>query len=323
MTADRSRRFATWAAAVARAPIATPGTVPWEGLRPWNPPGTPPADAPTVPLGPPAPSAPVDPAHGASKVDPARWAGPAGRVGAAYGVEGFGEMARRELAQLVVTGREVVTERLGELMRRDPAREHARRIRRARRTVRVQGTVAAGFAALAGVAVAAPGPEITEYGLGAGAVFVGWRAVLAGRRLTELRRQPVPPPRAARPPKDSPARGPLERLAQQEQALHGLLAHLGEAAAEPRRVAATAAAGLRDLGARLTAVDRAHRLSGGLQEAVEALRQQLHAGLASYDALVIAAADAVAADAGLRTYASLQEATDALAGYAAGLRAIA
>jgi hypothetical protein len=286
---------------------------------PLGSPASPGADGTIDPTGP-------DPAHGASR---AGWAAGAGAahgaspVGSAYRTGGFGDVARRELAQLVVTGREVVTERLAELLvRRDPAREHARRIRRARRTVRIQGTVAAGFAALAGVAVAAPGPEITEYGLGAGAVLVGWRAVLAGRRLTELRRQPVPPRRAARPPKDSPARGPLERLAYQEQALHGLLAHLGEAAAEPRRVAATAAAGLRDLGARLTAVDRAHRLSGSLDAAVEALRHQLCAGLASYDALVVAAADAVAADSGLRTYASLQEATDALAGYAAGLRAI-
>jgi hypothetical protein len=38
---------------------------------------------------------------------------------------------------------------------------------------------------------------------------------------------------------------------------------------------------------------------------------------------VVAAADAVAADAGLRTPAPLQDATDALAGLAAGLRALA
>jgi hypothetical protein len=235
----------------------------------------------------------------------------------------LGEVARRELGELVVAGREVVAEKLAELTQGDPARKHARRIRRARRRVRTEAGVATGFAALTGVAVTAPGPEIIEYGLGGVAALVGLQAVRAHRRLRELRREPAPPPRPARAPKGSVARGPLDRLASQEQALHGLLAHLGEAADEPRRVAAQAARGLRELGARLAAVERAHRLSGGLHEAVAALAGQLHAGLASYDALVVAAADAVAADAGLRTPAPLQDATDALAGLAAGLRALA
>jgi hypothetical protein len=304
--ADRSRRLATWAAAVARTPIATPGTVPWENARPWNPPGS---------LSP-------DAGGGTAAVESggATRAREPGVTATTRAGSGFGEVARRELAELVVAGREVVVERLAELGKSDPARKHAKRIRRARRAVRAQAAVAAGFAALAGVAVAAPGPEITEYGLGAVAVVVGWRAVGSGRRLARLRREPAPPPRPDRLPKDSPARGPLDRLAHQEQALHGLLAHLGDVAAEPRRVAASAAAGLRELGGRLTAVDRAHRLSGRLDDAVGALQRQLHEGLAAFDALVVAAADAVAADAGLRTPAPLREATDALAGYAAGLR---
>jgi hypothetical protein len=71
-------------------------------------------------------------------------------------------------------------------------------------------------------------------------------------------------------------------------------------------------------------VHRAQRVSGGLHDAVDALRRQLDAGIAAYDALVVAAADAVAADAGLRMPApALQEATDTLAGLAAGLRAVA
>lgn len=251
------------------------------------------------------------------------WArGPARRADAPTG-SALAELARRELAELVVAGREAVADRLAEFGRADPARRHRKQVRRARRRMRAEATVAAGFAGLTAVAVAASAPEAAEVGLGAGAVLVGAAAVRAGRRLSDLRRQPAPPPRVARPPKDSPARQPLERLAHQEQALHALLVHLGEAAVEPRRVAANAAAGLRELGARLTAVHAAHRLSGGLADAVDALRRQLHAGLASYDALVVAAADAVAADAGLRTYAPLQEATDALAGLAAGLRAVA
>ena len=264
MSADRSRRFETWASAVARSSES-------------RPPGP-----------------------------------------------GLAELARREVAELVATGREALVERLAELGRGDPARAHAKRIRRARRRLHTRATVAVGFAGLTGAAVAASAPEVAEVGLGAGAVLVGVAAVRAGRRLGTLRRRPAPPPRPARPPKDSPARSPLDRLATQEQTLHTLLAHLGEAAAEPRRVAAGAAAGLRELGARLTAVDRAHRVSGGLHDAVAALRRQLDAGIAAYDALVVAAADAVAADAGLRTPApSLQEATDTLAGLAAGLRAVA
>jgi hypothetical protein len=236
----------------------------------------------------------------------------------------FADAVRRELGELVATRREAVLDRLAEVVQGDPARRHARRIRRVRRRLRAEATVATGLAGLTAAAVATSAPEVAEVGLGAGAVLLGAAAVRAGRRLTDLRRRPAPPARVPRPPKDSPARALLDRLASQEQTLHALLAHLGDAAAEPRRVAASAAAGLRELGARLTAVDRAHRLSGELADAVDALRRQLHAGIASYDALVVAAADAVAADAGLRTPApSLQEATDALAGLAAGLRAVA
>jgi hypothetical protein len=228
------------------------------------------------------------------------------------------DVVRRELGELVVTGREA----LAELGRADPARAHARRTRRTRVKARLDAGVAFGFAAVTGVAVAASGPEAAEAGLGLVTVAAGWQAVRSGRRLRTLLRAPAPPGRAVRAPKDSPARALLDRLGRQEQALHQLLTHLGEAADEPRRVAATAAAGLRELGARLTAVDRAHRLSGHLDAAVAGLRAQLEAGLASYDALVVAAGDAVAADAGLRAYPPLQEATDALAGLAAGLRAL-
>jgi hypothetical protein len=214
------------------------------------------------------------------------------------------DVARRELGELVAAGREAVAERLAELGRGDPARAHAKRLRRARRRLHARATVAVGFAGLTGAAVAASAPEVAEVGLGAGAVLVGAAAVKAGRRLGRLRREPPPPRRPARPPKDSPARPPLDRLATQEQTLHALLAHLGEAAVEPRRVAAAAASGLRELGARLTAVHRAHRVSGGLHDAVAALREQLDAGITGYAP-------------------SLQEATDALAGLAAGLRAVA
>jgi hypothetical protein len=233
---------------------------------------------------------------------------------------GLGDMAR----ELVVVGRDAVAERLAEFGRADPARAHARMLRRTRIKARADAVVTAGFAALTGVAIAVPGPEAAEVGLGLVTVAAGWQAVRSSRRLRLLRRLPAPPGRVPRPPKDSPARGPLDRLGRQEQALHALLGHLGEIADEPRRVAASAAAGLRELGDRLTAVDRAHRLSDGLADAVAALRGQLVAGLAAYDALVVAAGDAVAADVGRRgPDPALQEATDTLAGLAAGFRALA
>lgn len=233
------------------------------------------------------------------------------------------EVVRHEVREAVVAARDAVTTALAEIGRADPARVHARRLRRSRLKARLNAATAVGFTAVTGVAVAASAPVAAEAGLGVVAVAAGCQAVRSSRRLNVLRRVPVPPPRAARPPKDSPARGLLDRLDRQEQALYQLLGHLGEVADEPRRVAASAAAGLRELGARLTAVDRAHRLSGGLTDAVGALRGQLDAGLAAYDALVVAAGDAVAADAGRRgPDPALQEATDALAGLAAGFRAL-
>jgi hypothetical protein len=234
-------------------------------------------------------------------------------------------VARQELTGLVAAGFEAVEAGRSALVAaKDPARKHEKRIRRARRQVRVRATAATGFAGLAAGALVAPGLEVAEYGLGAVALVAGLQAVRAGRRLGALRRLPVPLPRAGRPPRTSPAREPLDRLAAQESSLHGLLAHLGEHGDEPRRVAAAAADRLRSLGARLTAVDRAHRTAGGLTEAVGALRARLDAGVAAHAALVVAAADAVAADAGLAgPMHELHEATDTLAGLAAGLRDLA
>jgi hypothetical protein len=249
---------------------------------------------------------------------PGTWSAVAGRT--PDGVDAV----RRELGGLVVAGLEAVEAGRDALaVARDPARAHAKRIRRARRQVRVRATAATGFAGLAAGAVVAPGLEVAEYGLGAVALVAGLQAVRAGRRLGGLRRAPAPRPAVARPPRTSPAREPLDRLAAQETVLGTLLAHLGEHGAEPHRVAAAAATRLRELGARLTAVDRAHRATGGLDAAVGALRSRLDTGVAAYAALVVAAADAVAADAGLRhPPLELREATDALAGLAAGLRDI-
>ena len=149
------------------------------------------------------------------------------------------------------------------------------------------------------------------------------------------RHRPVPGtcPAPRRPPRGCPARRPLDRLAERERALAGLLGHLGAAGDEPREVAADAAATLRELGARTTAVDRARRgappaSAAGLDAAVAVLMRQLEAGVAAYDALVVAAADAVAASATLQAgdpvlLLRLTEATDSLAGLAQGLREVA
>ncbi len=220
----------------------------------------------------------------------------------------------------------------------DPVRRHAKQVRRVRRKVAAETTVAGGLGALALTAGIGPGLDVVEVGLGGAAAVVGMAALGAAGRLRELRRNPpaarsaARPARLPRPPRDCPSRGPLDRLAERERALAGLLAHLGPAGDESRAVAASAAVALRDLGARTSAVHQARRgagpaAAGGLDTAVAALVERLEAGVAAYDALVVAAADAVAAAATLQAgdpvlLLRLTEATDSLAGLAAGLREV-
>jgi hypothetical protein len=334
--ADRARRFATWAAAVTRPPTATPPTVPWApgGPRPGQGAPTGPAYGPAHGPGATGPGATRPGAIGPGSAAPGS-SGP-GAVGpgaGAVGGPGVGAPGPTSpgaggtgLRELTGSARRWATERAAELkvaLGPDPARLHARRLERAHRSTRAQSYAAGGvgLATAAAVPLAGLGPVVYAGG-GLTAVVAGG-AALAGMELRRLRRMPPPPPKPARPPRDSPARGPLDRLAERERALHDLLAHLGDAADEPRRVATAAAQRLRGLGARLTAVHQAHRTAGGLDEAVDALRARLVAGVEAYAALVVAAADAVAADAGLHPPVELQEATDALAGLAAGLRDVA
>jgi hypothetical protein len=231
-----------------------------------------------------------------------RWAADQGRIAAGA-----------RLAHL----REVV------LARRDPARLHARRLRRARHALAFRSVAAAGLGWLTAVVGARPGLEPAELAWGGATAVVAAGAVAAvARPLSTLRR----------PARDCPARGPIDRLAERERVLAGLLAHLGPEAAEPRAVAADASAILRDLGARVAVVDRARRgappgSAAGLDAAVAVLVGQLEAGVVAYDSLVLAAAEAVAASASLRAgdpllTLRLTEATDTLAGLAAGLREV-
>jgi hypothetical protein len=220
--------------------------------------------------------------------------------------------------------------------RRDPVRRHERRKRWTRRSVVARGVATVGLAWVTMHVDPAPGIEFGEVFWGTATVIVGAGAVGAGRRLWQLERTspPVAPPRPAPlPPAGSAARGALERLAERERVLADLLAHLGPAADDPRTVAADAAAALRTHGTRVAAVEAARRGAppdsrAGLDAAVAVLTRQLDEGVAGYDALVVAAADAVSASATLQAgepvlAQRLADATDTLAGLAQGLREVA
>jgi hypothetical protein len=219
-------------------------------------------------------------------------------------------------------------------LRRDPVKAHARKIRRARRRAGAGAVLTGAFGALAATVGSQPALELSEAAAGSGAAVAALVAVSSGLRAAELRRRPPPPPGPlrirlaglSRPPRDCPSRKPLDRLAERERALAGLLVHLGPAGEEPRAVAADAVARLHELGARITAVDRARRAAGpSLDAAVDELCGRLDAGVTAYGTLVTAAADAVAAGATSDAVVALrlEEATDSLAGLAAGLREVA
>jgi len=231
------------------------------------------------------------------------------------------------------TGR--VRERL--TRRRDPVRRHERRKRWTRRSFAARCIATAGLAWLTMHVDPTPGIDLGEVFWGSTTVVVGAGAVGTGRRLWQLEHNPpVAPPRTAPPPPLPPAgsaaRRPLQRLAERERVLADLLAHLGPAADDPRLVAAGAAAALRAHGARVAAVEAARHGAApasraGLDAALAVLTHQLDDGVAGYDELVAAAADAVAASATLQAgdpmlAQRLAEATDALAGLAQGLREV-
>jgi hypothetical protein len=211
----------------------------------------------------------------------------------------------------------------------DPVLAFERRQRRAWRRwwVRAAGTavLAVGFTQVDGV-VAHVAVGALALGCGAGAAVAGWRAWRLSRATP-----PTPPPAPVPlPPRGSPARSAMERLAEREKVLADLFGHLGGGADSARAVAADAAATLRVHASRVTSVDQARRGApadsrASLDAALGSLQRQLDAGVAGYDALVVAAADALSASASLEAgdkvlAARLQDATDELAGLAAGLR---
>lgn len=178
----------------------------------------------------------------------------------------------------------------------------------------------------------------------AGVLAFGTLSVRTGLRLRALNRTKLdtsaePPPL---PATSSAAREPMERLAESEAALTGLLRQLSAptkadgpavpamSVEEARTTARDAAAALRDLAARIQALERAMdslptEQCAELAEAVRGLRAQADDGLDGYGELVASAGRAVAASsAGPEpSRQALADATDRLAGLASALRELA
>jgi hypothetical protein len=215
---------------------------------------------------------------------------------------------------------------------RDPARRLRRRRRWARRSLTFWLLVTAFLGLLTTLIIrtgSSAGGAVLFF-IVATAVAAA-EAALAGRKLRKLRRVPEPLSAAGvLPPRSSAARPAMERLAERERVLAGLAVHLGPSAASTCAVATDAAGALYTHAARVTAVDQARRGARGparheLDKALTGLLRQLDEGVARYDELVLAAAAAVSASASFQAgdqvlAARLVDATDALAGLAAGLR---
>jgi hypothetical protein len=215
---------------------------------------------------------------------------------------------------------------------RDPARRFARAKRRARRWLAVLAALTVGSAWLTWQLGDGPGVPAGQVLCGLVTALALAKTVVAGRRVWQLEHT-VPPPPAAEPVRrDSAAWPAMRRLAERERVLAELVGHLGPSADDARGVAAAAVVALRAHAARVASVDRARRgappaARPGLDAALGVLVGQLDDGVAGYDALVVAAADAVSAAATFQTgdpvlARRLADATDALAGLAAGLREI-
>ena len=240
-----------------------------------------------------------------------------------------------------------LTELVGQQVRwaiasvRDPRARALRRRRRARRfaavyagTAAVAGTVTATLGSLPGVL------EVSEIAGGSVTALALLGAGTAGIRVLRLHRTPLPAPASPPlPPPGSAARAPLARLASAEAGLDELLELLtrprhGAAALSPdstasiRDAAAEAGVTLRGTAQSLQAVERTVPTAppgerAALAEAVHLLAERLDEGIDELSRLVSAAGHAVAAGSAGTPRAGLTEATDRLAGLAAGLRELA
>jgi hypothetical protein len=202
-----------------------------------------------------------------------------------------------------------------------------------------------------------PGVEFSEVAVGVATGISGLATLGAVGEWAEAMARPLPPAVAAGPPGpeppdadpagpaavpelgsgagalppvDSAARAPMERLSRLERSLADLLTLLGaDAPADVAGEAEQAAATLREYGARLRVVESARDgvtgdAAAGVNAAVETLRLRIEEGVTGYERLVAVAADAVSVGTadGLdqRTVRRLEDAADALAGLARGLR---
>lgn len=211
---------------------------------------------------------------------------------------------------------------------RDPAAKLRRRRKRARWGLAIRAALAIALGVVTWQ-VMADGEYVLGAGVGAVAVAGAVAAAGAVRRVWHLEHLPTPtrPPRL--PSSRSVAREPMERLSAREQSLGKLLSLLGSAAGDTKAEADVAAVALHTHTERLIAVETA--LSGGgpsaeLDETVRRLAARLEEGVAAYERLVSATAEAVAAMGdGTPDPLAMQrlgDATDRLSGLAAGLREI-
>ncbi|MEV0704506.1 hypothetical protein AB0I53_42225 [Saccharopolyspora sp. NPDC050389] len=228
---------------------------------------------------------------------------------------------------------------------RDPRARLLRQRKRAKRTAVGSAASAGVFGAGAAASATLPGmwaalgdmgwflQDVSTLGLGGIAVVSGVGAVNVGLKYRRLMKTPLPEPQpepAALPSQGSAAREPMQRLRDAEQSLHRALAQLtsagaGSAAADARGTADSAAAELRRVAERLVAVEAAiphapEAQKPALRADVQRLREELDEGLDGYGGLVAAAGRAVAASGASEQKYLMQDATDRLAGLAAGLR---
>ncbi|MFR9730825.1 phage shock envelope stress response protein PspM [Saccharopolyspora sp. MS10] len=251
----------------------------------------------------------------------------------------WGEAALRELRGPVA----------GEVRRklarwRDPRARLLRKRKRARQTT-TAGAVSTGVLGVGAVGSFQPqvfglaigaGPletalDVAAFGLGGVALAAACGTVAEWRRYRRLIRMPLPeaPPEPVElPPTGSRAREPMRLLRDAEQSLHQALAPLEQSgfgeAADARATANRAATALREVAARLRAVESAlpHVPTSEQQELradADRLRAELDEGIEGYRHLVASAGRAAAVSGAQEQRAAVQDATDRLAGLATAL----
>jgi hypothetical protein len=251
----------------------------------------------------------------------------------------WGEAALHQLRGPVLTG---VRKKLAAW--RDP---RARMLRRRRRVKKATAAGAATTGIFGGGSVLSftlpvePGMTETLFdasgaGLAGLALVAGLGTISGVLKYRRLMRTPLPEPApepVELPPHGSQAREPMLQLRDAEQSLHGALSQLttagagagGDSVADARATASSAAAALRQVAERLCAVEAAMQHSPeadreALRADVQRLRTELDEGVEGYGRLLAAAGRAVAASGAPEQKDLMQDATDRLAGLAAGMR---